>query len=436
MADHGHDDHGHIHLEYQPALPIPNGKVCLWLFLSTEIMFFAGLIGTYIVLRFGVPTGTWPSPHDVHLVEWIGGLNTAVLLFSSVTIVISLEFAKQNKPQLARVFLALTLFLGTAFICVKGYEYNSKFSHGIYPKKPRSAIFEKPDVYYIQAVRQKLDDHRTALVGDVKAEGEEGAAAGAGEASGAKPAVDEEKLALIDNLRTNLVGWTEYEVTRGTDPDVRNGVIRSLAYAIYPRERADAAAADYFARETEVIRKERAALEPERDALAAKKEALVKQRDALTSEQEKTEDQESKAKVGTQVAAVTAEIAPVDVELNAKKARIAQIDGRLSLIDDLGLANHDHGDSHGSHGHGHGLNDEHHWLHLPMVIPSGNMWASTYFLMTGFHAIHVAVGLLAFALILPMRLGPDRAHVIENVGLYWHFVDLVWIFLFPMLYLF
>ncbi len=71
-----------------------------------------------------------------------------------------------------------------------------------------------------------------------------------------------------------------------------------------------------------------------------------------------------------------------------------------------------------------------------MMIPSGNMWSSTYFLMTGFHAIHVAVGLLAFALILPMRLGPDRAHVLENVGLYWHFVDLVWIFLFPMLYLF
>ncbi len=55
MAEHEHHDdhdsgHGHIKLEYQPALPIPNGKLCLWLFLSTEIMFFAGLIGTYITL--------------------------------------------------------------------------------------------------------------------------------------------------------------------------------------------------------------------------------------------------------------------------------------------------------------------------------------------------------------------------------------------------
>jgi cytochrome c oxidase subunit 3 len=64
------------------------------------------------------------------------------------------------------------------------------------------------------------------------------------------------------------------------------------------------------------------------------------------------------------------------------------------------------------------------------------MWASTYFLMTGFHAIHVAVGLIAFVLILFYTLDAKKAHVIENIGLYWHFVDLVWIFLFPLLYLF
>ena len=57
-ADHGH---GHIKLQYQPALPLGRGKLCLWLFLSTEIMFFAGLIGTYIVLRFGAPANTWPA---------------------------------------------------------------------------------------------------------------------------------------------------------------------------------------------------------------------------------------------------------------------------------------------------------------------------------------------------------------------------------------
>jgi cytochrome c oxidase subunit 3 len=64
------------------------------------------------------------------------------------------------------------------------------------------------------------------------------------------------------------------------------------------------------------------------------------------------------------------------------------------------------------------------------------MWASTYFLLTGFHALHVLIGLIAFALMLPLNLGPAKAGLVENIGLYWHFVDLVWIFLFPLLYLF
>ena len=92
---------------------------------------------------------------------------------------------------------------------------------------------------------------------------------------------------------------------------------------------------------------------------------------------------------------------------------------------------------HGGHGgHAMGLNDIFPWLKLPAVIPGGTMWASTYFLLTGFHAIHVLVGLIVFAILLMYRLGPKRAGMIENAGLYWHFVDLVWIFLFPLLYLF
>ncbi len=90
----------------------------------------------------------------------------------------------------------------------------------------------------------------------------------------------------------------------------------------------------------------------------------------------------------------------------------------------------------GSHGGSHGLNDTFSWLQLPIVIPGGNMWASTYFLLTGFHAVHVIVGLIVFAILLTYNLGPATAGMIENAGLYWHFVDLVWIFLFPLLYLF
>ena len=66
----------------------------------------------------------------------------------------------------------------------------------------------------------------------------------------------------------------------------------------------------------------------------------------------------------------------------------------------------------------------------------GNLFASNYFLMTGFHAIHVIVGLILFVLaILRTPLTIADAIFVENIGLYWHFVDLVWIFLFPLIYI-
>jgi cytochrome c oxidase subunit III len=76
-------------------------------------------------------------------------------------------------------------------------------------------------------------------------------------------------------------------------------------------------------------------------------------------------------------------------------------------------------------------------VELRYPIKYGNIFASTYFLMTGFHAIHVIVGMILFA--IPVwfahKLDENWADYVENSGLYWHFVDLVWIFLFPLIYI-
>jgi cytochrome c oxidase subunit 3 len=62
-----------------------------------------------------------------------------------------------------------------------------------------------------------------------------------------------------------------------------------------------------------------------------------------------------------------------------------------------------------------------------------------YFLMTGVHALHMVVGMGILSVLLVLawkgRFGPERYNAIETMGLYWHFVDIVWIFLFPLLYL-
>jgi cytochrome c oxidase subunit III len=332
-GDHGHGDgHGHLQLVYHPGLPLTNGKLIVWLFLSTEIMFFAGLIGTYIVLRFGAPA--WPKPHDVHLSEPIGAFNTFVLICSSVSIVLALEAARVNKAAQAKLWILITLALGGVFLGVKMYEYNAKFAHGIYPMKPRSQIYEKADLSYVAAVRTRL----AGLKADY-----------------------ETQLPKLEEQKSELEGK------------------QSQVAAI------DAEIADLNERVTLV-------------------NGLL----------------EGQVKSAEQSLASGGDIA---------SSRVAA-EGLAESI----MPTHTGGE--GGDSHHDGLNDEHPWIHLPIRIAGGNMWASTYFLLTGFHAIHVAVGLIVFALMIPMRLDIARAGFIENIGLYWHFVDLVWIFLFPLLYLF
>lgn len=71
--------------------------------------------------------------------------------------------------------------------------------------------------------------------------------------------------------------------------------------------------------------------------------------------------------------------------------------------------------------------------------PKASLFFSLYFMMTGLHGVHVLVGmgLISWTLILLRKgkLGPNYYTPIELTGLYWHLVDLVWIYLFPLLYL-
>jgi cytochrome c oxidase subunit 3 len=468
-----HAHHAAVKLHYQPALPIGRGKLCLWLFLSTEIMFFAGLIGTYIVLRFGAPPGTWPAPHDVHLQEYIGAFNTFVLICSSVTIVLALEASKGDQVGLSKFWMVLTFLLGSVFLGVKAYEYNEKFKHGIYPTKPHSRIYEKADIYYVQGTKLTLADRRTKIEAEKaaleaeKQENEKKIAefqeknnkAAADRLSAENKRIDDERLrpvlAEIDkiaNLQANLVQWTELKAARtgDNDPLARKQAMDKLAKAIYPRwsnkkEEMERQEHDYLAqlddekrevdRDLAKLDQEREAAQKERASKAAEAESLQKQATPnKTTDASSTgrgasfvalQNQPSPDTGAEQKSKLLGDIGRLDERLTAYDAEQKRMEGRLAMLETLKKAPH-------------GLNHEPEYehLHLPMVIPSGNMWASTYFLLTGFHAIHVLVGLIAFVLVLLYRLDHTKSHILENTGLYWHFVDLVWIFLFPLLYLF
>ena len=95
--------------------------------------------------------------------EPIGAFNTFVLICSSVTVVLALEAAKRNKAAAAKGWMLLTFLLGSVFLGVKAYEYQQKFSHGIYPWRPHSPVYDKADIHYAAAVRKRLMVHKTEL---------------------------------------------------------------------------------------------------------------------------------------------------------------------------------------------------------------------------------------------------------------------------------
>jgi cytochrome c oxidase subunit 3 len=71
--------------------------------------------------------------------------------------------------------------------------------------------------------------------------------------------------------------------------------------------------------------------------------------------------------------------------------------------------------------------------------PGVILYFGLYFIMTGLHALHVFVGLCIFSVVIFMtrrgRIAASRPAVLENCGLYWHLVDIIWIFLYPLFYL-
>lgn len=337
------------------GMPLPNGKLAMWLFLITEIMFFTGLIGTYILLRNGEPTllEPWPRPHDVHLVEWIGALNTFVLICSSVTVVLAHFYLGKRDVRTSLIMIGITLALGFVFIAIKAIEYKSKFDHGILP----GHVTEK-------------------LPGQLAKEYQKYA----------------HLLTYNPNNQLLPTGQHFIEEVKHHLKDIKE--------------------------------------HPEQHGVQKDSEAYNSARSLLEAIEKDQADKQFKLspKLVNYAIAGSHHVQPVD--------EVDDLERIKPFLKE---------DSKDAKGHTHykgilqqqGAGD----LHLPHSIPFGNMWASCYFAMTGFHAIHVIGGLVIFVVILVKGArgtfvpGPKHEMMLELTGLYWHFVDIVWIFLFPLLYL-
>jgi len=122
-----------------PVSGVYSGKLGTWLFLASEVMLFGALFSAYVFLRVGAPLegpAHWPGHEETHLSWVIGGINTLILIISSVTMVMAWASLKMNNLAKAKGYLIGTFLLAGAFLVIKLlFEYWPKFQHGMVPSK-------------------------------------------------------------------------------------------------------------------------------------------------------------------------------------------------------------------------------------------------------------------------------------------------------------
>ena len=98
----------------------------MWVFLVTEVLFFGGLFLTYAVYRSFYPAAFSAASHELDIL--LGGINTAVLITSSLTMALAVHAAQLGQRRLLMIFLVVTMVLGTVFLGIKAVEYYHKFA--------------------------------------------------------------------------------------------------------------------------------------------------------------------------------------------------------------------------------------------------------------------------------------------------------------------
>lgn len=126
----------------RPDTGLWNAKIGIWLFLASEVMLFGGLFSAYIFLRLDAEPGYWP--HGLLNVP-VGTMNTAILIASSVTVVLAWAALKMRQFTRYKVYMGITILCGIIFLVVKlAYEWPQKFEHfGAFIKPAAMEKYEK-----------------------------------------------------------------------------------------------------------------------------------------------------------------------------------------------------------------------------------------------------------------------------------------------------
>lgn len=398
-------------------IPLSNGRFAMWLFLSTEVMFFAGCFAAVIVLRYSIPNALWPDNQDVHVDFRLGLINTVILTLSSVTALLAVRMASRNQFGKCRLAIATTLMLGVLFLGIKGYEYWTKYQLGIYPVPRQRQIFDQADIYYLAAVRNQVD-RQIELLEKQKLNSKQ---------------VDlDERLENLYQVRSGLVLWTEQQLAITSDVSEQQKCLDMFAAHIYSTHNLDKELLNQFeSNQTQTLSAEFSRIQSEYNQLNSELTAINDKLNELQAERREIEQRPDPKtdKDKADLKAVTIKISEAQSEsgektqvVSAARQKLIPIENRLEFLKDATV---DGGINHSSHN-----------FRLPLVIPGGGTWMNCYYLLTGLHAVHVIAGLLVFALFLvwPFSGATNCTAALHNAVLYWHFVDIVWLVVFVTIY--
>ena len=108
---------------------VSNARLALLMFLAAEAMFFAGLIGAFLVFRLG--SAAWPPPFQPRLPVAVTGVNTVILLLSGLTMRLALRAIRLGRPERLMRCLLTTVLLGGLFLAIQGYEWLRLIEFGL-----------------------------------------------------------------------------------------------------------------------------------------------------------------------------------------------------------------------------------------------------------------------------------------------------------------
>ncbi len=103
----------------------------MWVFLTTETLFFGVLFAGYVIMRVRFPQAFAAAGRHTDLL--LGTANTAILLTSSLFMALAVAAAEANRRRAALAFLGVTAALGIVFLVIKGFEYHAEFVEHLVP---------------------------------------------------------------------------------------------------------------------------------------------------------------------------------------------------------------------------------------------------------------------------------------------------------------